>query len=116
MHNDGKSENYETKNFKGNINNHSCIEIKSNLTIYKYKNEDEGVYKLVNTYIRGNDENPEKNEFGRIYILKGDAKDANAKVYQLVPFDEGEIQNFLYTDKKLILLNSKFELPANKED
>lgn len=71
----------------------------SELTIHNYKHCGDGVYELNGS------------SHGRLYTLRGDAENPDAVVYQLVPFNGGEMINLLYQDDKLLLLNDKFEKP-----
>lgn len=71
----------------------------SELKIHNYKHCGDGVYELNGS------------NYGRLYTLRGDAENPDAIVYQLVPFNGGEMINLLYQDDKLLLLNDKFEKP-----
>lgn len=103
----------ESRVFKGSLPVQSCIEVKSELTVYNYKNSGDGVYKLTNTYLRGDGQPATGNSYGRLYTLKGDAADPNAVVWQLVPFHGGNQTNLLYKDNELFLLNDRFEKSDN---
>ncbi len=98
-----------TRTYKGSLPIPSCIEVKSELTIYNYENCGDGVYKLSNTYLRADGENAISNSYGRLYTLRGDASNPDAVVYQLIPFKYGETLSFLYQPDNLILLNDKME-------
>lgn len=71
----------------------------SELKIHNYKSCGDGVYELNGS------------SYGRLYTLRGDAENPDAVVYQLVPFNGGEMINLLYQDDKLLQLNDKFEKP-----
>lgn len=75
---------------------------KSELTIYNYKHCGDGVYKFDDSV---------GCSYGRLYTLRGDAKNPDAVVYQLVPFNGGDTLNLLYQGEELLLLNSKYERP-----
>ncbi|MGL5981477.1 MAG: lipocalin family protein [Phocaeicola sp.] len=103
----------ETRVFKGVLPNQSCIELKHTLTLYNYKNCGDGVYKLTTTFLSSNQESDSSNSYGRLYTLKGDKKDPNAILYQLISFESKEVLNFSYKKDSLILLNSDFAYPAH---
>lgn len=71
------------------------------LMIYNYKHSGDGVYELNGS------------TYGRLYTLRGDAENPDAVVYQLVPFNGGEMVNLLYQGDTLLLLNDKFERPQH---
>lgn len=106
----------ETRTYTGALPIESCIEVKNKLTIYNYENNGDGVYKLNSVYMRADGETPEGNTYGRVYTLRGDAKDPNATVYQLIPFSGTDTLNFLYKENELVLLNHTLSGITSKSD
>lgn len=104
-----------TRVYKDTLPDASRQGIEYTVTRYNYEHSGDGVYKVALNYLKaanGQDRSVEK--LGRMYTLRGDAKDENATVYQLIPFGSGEGMNFLYLGDKIELLNKQLERPESQ--
>lgn len=80
----------ETTYYQDSSSTASCIEVRNNITIYNYKNSGDGVYKKVSTFYRPNGDMPQDTSYGRVYTLRGDDKDPNITMLELIPFNGGD--------------------------
>ena len=77
------------------------------LTLYNQEHFGGGVFRLT-TAAAGND-GPAADSYGTWFVLRGDAADPDATVYQLLPYAKEEpLVNLLYVGDSLVLLDATF--------
>ncbi|WP_455497437.1 copper resistance protein NlpE N-terminal domain-containing protein [Coprobacter sp.] len=84
--------------------------IKYVLKVFSRRHSGDGTFILEQTYLGTGETDNTFTTTGKRYTLRGDAKDVNATVWQMVSDDGNEILNFLYeNDSTLVLLNKDLE-------
>lgn len=93
----------------------SCPGIEYTLDLYAQKGSGDGVYKLNQRYLEAeNGKDIDYTTYGRQYTLRGDAKNIDAIVYQLIPFNSADSSFWLVVKDGLKLLNNQLEEPETK--
>lgn len=89
--------------------------IRYDLTLWNQEFSGTGVFSLDMTYLEAvGGKDTTFNSEGRWYTLRGDAENADATVFQLVPFGTTDQPvNFLMHDDSLTMLNGEFERAAS---
>lgn len=97
----------ETRIYKGTLPAASNPGIVYEITLYNYKNNENGVFKAKLTYLEAEKGKDVVFEFaGLLYTLSGNTENKNATILQLIPFNNKEdTMNFLYQEKQLTLLD-----------
>ena len=97
----------QTRVYEGTLPTEENQKIFCRITLYNYQNSGDGIFQLrLIKQKAGNGEAKTSEYIGRRYTLRGHEKNADAVVWQFVPFDkQKEIMNFEYRKNKLLLLS-----------
>lgn len=97
----------QTRVYEGTLPTKENQKIFCRITLYNYQNSGDGIFQLRLIKQKAEGSETKTSEYiGRRYTLRGHEKNADAVVWQLVPFDkQKEIMNFEYRKDKLLLLS-----------